>query len=282
LATVSVAHIETMSRPHRTICGDQPMTSNSRRPFVGGNWKMNTTLGSAVELAEGVVDACRNAVDRVDVVLFPPFPYLQAVGRTLGHHAIAIGSQNFWPQRSGAFTGEVGLEMIQDLGLAWVLVGHSERRQHCGESDAVVADKVRAAAESSIGIVLCVGESLEQREAGDAEGVICGQVEAALSGLPESILGHLVIAYEPVWAIGTGRTATPDDAQTAHAAIRRTLAKGYHADFARSVRIIYGGSMNAGNAAGLLAQADVDGGLIGGASLQPESFAAICDAAAST
>ncbi len=242
---------------------------------------MNTTLAGAVELAEGVVDACAVVAERVDLVVFPPFPYLQAVGRSLGHWPVGLGAQNIWPKRSGAFTGEVGLEMVEDLGVTWVLVGHSERRQLVGETDETVREKVAAVMEVGLGVVLCVGETLAQRASGETETVVCGQVEAALEGLDEARPSGLVIAYEPVWAIGTGRTATPEDAQAGHAAIRRTLATRYDDPFAQTVRIIYGGSMNAANAAGLLAQPEVDGGLIGGASLSPDAFAAICRAAAS-
>jgi len=259
-------------------------SASIRRPFVGGNWKMNTTLAAAVELAEGVVAGCEAAANNVDVVVFPPFPYLQAVGRAIGHREIRVGAQNFWPKPNGAHTGEVGLEMLEDLAIRWLLVGHSERRQHSGEDDELVARKVAAGADAGFGMVLCVGETLAQREAGDADSVICGQVEAGLDGLAEAAATaaaqRLVIAYEPVWAIGTGRTATPQDAQDGHAAIRRTLATRYHEAFARSVRIIYGGSMNAANAVGLLAKPDVDGGLIGGASLSVDAFATICSAAA--
>ncbi|MCA9286906.1 MAG: triose-phosphate isomerase [Phycisphaerales bacterium] len=251
-----------------------------RMPFVGGNWKMNTDLASAVELAEGVVASCSGFAQQVDIALFPPFVYLQAVGRALGHRAIVLGSQDLWPEPPGAFTGSIGPAMLADLNVRAVIVGHSERRLHQCEDDRLVGRKLRVALESNLTAVLCVGESLEQRESGLALATVERQLGAALASVSEPDPLRLVVAYEPIWAIGTGRTASPADAQEVHGAIRQVLAKRYDAGLSRSVRIIYGGSVNGRNASDLLAQPDVDGGLVGGASLKAEEFTAICAAAA--
>jgi triosephosphate isomerase len=251
-------------------------------PVVGGNWKMHTDLASAVELADDVVAGCADVVERCDVVLFPPFPYLQAVGHTLGHHGLALGAQNVHWEASGAFTGEVSAPMLADLNVATVLAGHSERRHVMGEDDAQVNRKVLAALAGGLSVVICVGETLRQREAGAADAVNAGQLRAGLADVSAADLRRLVIAYEPVWAIGTGRTATPEDAQAAHAAIRSTLASLYDDSIAAATRIQYGGSVKASNAPDLFAQPDIDGGLIGGASLQADEFVAIVHAAAGT
>jgi triosephosphate isomerase len=250
-----------------------------RTPIVGGNWKMNTDLASAVELADDVVAACGAVEQRCDIVLYPPFPYLQAVGRTLGHHLLHLGAQDVYHEPNGAFTGEVGVEMLQDLDVTHVLVGHSERRHVIGETDELVNRKVVAALDAGLQVTLCVGETIEQREDGRTDAVISEQLLRGLDGVPAEQTGLLTIAYEPVWAIGTGLTATPEDAQAGHALLRGTLADRYDDSIAESVRIQYGGSVKANNARELFAQPDIDGGLIGGASLQSGEFAAIVRAA---
>ncbi|MDA0294621.1 MAG: triose-phosphate isomerase [Planctomycetota bacterium] len=255
---------------------------STRRPYVGGNWKMHGELAAAVELTENLVAAIGNTVIEVDIAIFPPFPYLQAVGHALGHAAILLGGQDCAAHLEGAHTGQTSPAMIADLGGKVALVGHSERRHELGESDAVVAAKARAALAAELQPVICVGETLAQREAGNALQVVEKQVRAALEGLSAPQVGRVVVAYEPVWAIGTGMTATPDDAQSAHAMIRTLLCELYDTQLAGSVRIIYGGSVKAANAAELFAAPDVDGGLIGGASLKVEDFSSICRAASSS
>jgi len=250
-----------------------------RTPIVGGNWKMNTDLASAVELADDVVAGCAALVQHCDIALFPPFPYLQAVGKTLGHHGILLGAQDVYYEPNGSFTGEVSCEMLVDLNVAIVLAGHSERRHVIGEDDHLVNLKTRAALDAGLWVILCIGETIEQREAGRTKDVSLQQLNAGLEDVPVEQMRQVIIAYEPVWAIGTGRNATPDDAQVVHAVIRRELAEIYDESIAESVRIQYGGSVNANNARDLFAPPDVDGGLIGGASLKSMEFAAIVKAA---
>jgi triosephosphate isomerase len=250
-----------------------------RRPVVGGNWKMNTDLASAVELADDIVAAAADLAAHCDVILFPPFPYLQAVGRTLGHHEVRLGAQDVFHLPNGAYTGEVSCEMLLDLNVHAVLVGHSERRQVIGEDEELVNAKARAALAAGLTVILCVGETLEQRLAGRTNQVNVAQIMAGLRDVPREHLGRVVIAYEPVWAIGTGRTAKPEDAAAVHRVIRRTVADLSGEDVARSMRIQYGGSVKAANAADLFAQSDIDGALVGGASLDPGQFIAIVQAA---
>jgi triosephosphate isomerase len=247
--------------------------------FVGGNWKMNTDHAAAVELADEVKTRCAPVAARLDVALFPPFPYLIPVGRTLGHSGVALGAQDVYPARAGAFTGEVGLDMLGDVHVTVVLAGHSERRHVIGETDDVVNRKVLASLDAGLMVVLCIGETIEEREAGRTDEVNLAQLRRGLDGVETSDLGHVVIAYEPVWAIGTGRTASPADAQAAHAVIRTEIGETYGLEASERLRIIYGGSVNALNASDLFAQPDIDGGLIGGASLKADEFSSIVKAA---
>jgi len=249
-----------------------------RRPLVAGNWKMNTRRESATALAEGLA----RRFDRpgaVDVMVAPPFPYLDAVAGVLDGSAVALGAQDAWHAPDGACTGEVSLEMLIDVGCRWVIVGHSERRHVLGEADSLVATKLAAAIAAGCDTILCVGELLEQRDEGRTEEVLDTQLESALADLPEHQLEKLVIAYEPVWAIGTGRTATPEQAESAHEHLRNRLASRYNPGVAERVRLLYGGSVNPDNARALLEQPDVDGALVGGASLAVESFIPIVEAA---
>jgi triosephosphate isomerase len=248
---------------------------------VGGNWKMNTDLASAVELAEGVVAGCADLVQHCDIAVFPPFPYLQAVGKALGHHSILLGAQDVFYEDNGAFTGEVSAEMLVDLNVGVVLAGHSERRHVIGEDDETVNLKARAALDAGLWVILCVGETIEQREAGKTNQVNLGQLRAGLDGVPIEQMRQVTIAYEPVWAIGTGRNAQPADAQAVHNLLRTELAELYDKSVADSVRIQYGGSVKANNALELFSQPDIDGGLIGGASLKVDEFTAIVRAAVS-
>jgi triosephosphate isomerase len=254
--------------------------SHQRRPIVGGNWKMNTDLASAVELADDVVASCAELIDRCDIVIFPPFPYLQAVGKTLGHHGIALGAQDVYHEQDGAFTGEVSTDMLLDLNVSHVIVGHSERRHVIGESDEIINRKLRAALDAGLHAILCVGETLEQRQAERTDAVNTRQLAEALEDVDPELMERVTIAYEPVWAIGTGMTATPEDAEKAHRVIRRTVADLYDAPIADTIRIQYGGSVKPSNAETLAAQPDIDGFLVGGASLIADDFAQIVRAAA--
>ena len=254
----------------------------TRRPFVGGNWKMNADLARAAELTDDLVAGADDVIDGVDVAIYPPAPYLQAVGHALGHSGILLGGQDCSPHLDGAYTGQTSPAMIRDLGGRSVLVGHSERRHGLQEADELLAAKVRSAFAAELDPVLCVGETQAQRDAGSTFEVVGTQVQAGFSDLPADQATRVVIAYEPVWAIGTGMTATPQDAQDAHASIRELLGSLYDSELAGRVRIIYGGSVKAANALELFASPDVDGGLIGGASLVVDDFLAICRAAAET
>jgi triosephosphate isomerase len=249
-----------------------------RTPFVAGNWKMFTTASTAVQLARAVV-AGLGAEERVQVGLFPPFPYLTAVGECLRGSRVVLGAQDLYPEKEGAFTGEVSPVMLRDVGCTHVLVGHSERRHILGESDAFLNRKVHAALASELRVVFCVGETLAEREADQTEAVLDRQLQTGLAGLTRANLAALVIAYEPVWAIGTGRIATPDQAQQAHAFLRRRIGEILGEEAARRLPIQYGGSAKPENVVPLLRQPDVDGALVGGASLKADLFLAIVRAA---
>jgi triosephosphate isomerase len=253
--------------------------SLARKPIIGGNWKMNTVRATAVELAAAVAKGVSGA--DVDVAVFPPFVYLDAVAQALrdGKSRVLLGAQDVYFEPTGAFTGEVSAMQLRDIGVSIVLVGHSERRHVIGEGDEVVSRKLRAALAAGLQVVLCIGETLEQRERAETNAVNERQLRAALDGLDPKDAERLVIAYEPVWAIGTGRNASPADAQAAHAHIRRVLGEVCGVEGASGMRIQYGGSLKAENAPELFAQPDVDGGLVGGASLKAPEFVAICDAA---
>ncbi|GAA5129762.1 triose-phosphate isomerase [Alloalcanivorax gelatiniphagus] len=247
----------------------------TRAPLVAGNWKMNGRLAMVQELAT----ALRPAVpERVEVALCPPYPYLPALGEALAGSALALGAQDLCDHEDGAFTGEVSAEMLLEFGCRFVIVGHSERREHYGEDDDQVASKFLRARQAGLTPILCLGESLRQREAEETDQVVVRQLMAVVEAAGVEALGHAVLAYEPVWAIGTGLTATPEQAQAVHAGLRAAVAD-HDADIAARLRILYGGSVKADNAAPLFAQPDIDGGLIGGASLKAEEFIAICRAA---
>ncbi len=252
----------------------------TRRPFVGGNWKMNTTRSTGVEIARAVRAGVESGrAPGVETVLFPPFVYLNTIAEELGG-ALALGGQDVWTEQSGAFTGEISADMLRDVGATWALAGHSERRHVLGEPDELVGKKTAAALKGGLSVVLCVGETLEQREAGETDEVNARQTRAGLAGVSKEQLGRIVIAYEPVWAIGTGKTATPEDAQNAHTKIRALIGELYDEDAAAALRLVYGGSVKPDNARELFRKSDIDGGLIGGASLKADDFLAICDAAA--
>ena len=249
-----------------------------RRYIIAGNWKMNKTAAEAVELARGIVREWGNR-DGVEVVLCPPFTALESVAGIVKDSSVLLGAQNMHPAGSGAYTGEVSAQMLRYFNVSYVILGHSERREYFAESDAFINEKVLAALRNDLKPILCVGETLEQRENGDTLGVVDAQVRGGLRQVTSKEAESLVIAYEPIWAIGTGKTATPQMAQEVHAAIRSILADLFGSEPAEKIRIQYGGSMKPGNAGELLLQPDIDGGLIGGASLEVESFNGIIDAA---
>ena len=246
-----------------------------RQPLVAGNWKMNGSSGSVRELVDGILSGLET---KAEVAVFPPYLYVQQVRDLLQGSRIKFGVQNSSDKLSGADTGEVSPLMAKDLGCEYVLIGHSERRSIYGETDADVAAKFCALVDSGLVPVLCVGETLEERESGATMKVVAEQINTVLRAAGPERLANFVIAYEPVWAIGTGLTATPEQAQEVHADIRALLAENDRS-MADRTRILYGGSMKPDNAAELMAQADVDGGLIGGASLVAADFKAICHAA---
>ena len=244
---------------------------------------MHTDLSRARELAQRVAEGVTergDALRGVEVAVCPPHISLAAVGDAVDGSPVTYGAQNMHAEDEGAFTGEVSALMLQSVGCAYVILGHSERRKYYDETDAEVNAKVKQALRHDLVPIVCVGETKAQRDAGDAEAVVRTQVTGALDEVDIDAADQLVIAYEPVWAIGTGDTATPEQAQDMHAFVRRVLADAYGDDISADVRILYGGSMKPHNAAELLAQPDLDGGLIGGASLQADSFLAIADAAA--
>ena len=249
-----------------------------RKKIVAGNWKMNKTTGDAESLVVALKAELANFRD-ADVVLCPPFTSLATVSRLVQGTHMDLGAQNMHFEKSGAFTGEISAEMLRDLYCHYVILGHSERRQYFHEDDALVNRKVKAALAASLHPIVCVGETLAERDAGRVEEVVCGQVRGSLAGLSAKELLDTVVAYEPVWAIGTGRTATSAQAQEVHAMIRKTLAEMSDATVAQSVRIQYGGSVKPGNAKELFSMPDIDGGLIGGAALDAKSFIDIVRAA---
>ncbi len=252
-----------------------------RKKIVAANWKMNMTQAEAASFVETLLREIGDVSD-VEVVILPPFTAIAKVSEALGgSETIKIGAQNMYWERGGAFTGEISAAMLRDLFVRYVVLGHSERRQLLGETDEIVNRKVHAALEASLRPIVCIGETLEQRESGNVETVLSQQLRRSLSGVGASELNETVVAYEPVWAIGTGRTASPEQAQEAHAFIRRTLGEISDHATAAKIRIQYGGSVKPDNARTLMSQPDIDGALVGGASLDPRSFAQIVQGAES-
>lgn len=245
-----------------------------RRPLIAGNWKMNLDRAGAVALAQSVAKAAAG-LDNVDLAVMPPSIYLDAVAGTLRGSNVAWGAQNVYHQANGAYTGELSVGMLNDLGCTYVILGHSERRHVLGETDAEINKKVHAALAGGLVPILCLGELIEEREAGKTLEVINRQVEGSLAGISNTQMEGIVIAYEPVWAIGTGRVATPQQAQEVHLALRKMLLSRYNNQVAQAMRIQYGGSVKPENARELLAQPDIDGALVGGASLKADQFMGI-------
>ncbi len=258
---------------------DAPKLPEGRRPLMAANWKMNFTHLEAINHTQKLAFSfTTEQLTAVEVVLLPPFVDIRSVQTLIDADQLLIGwgAQDLSPHESGAYTGDVSGGMLAKLGCAYVVVGHSERRALHGEDDALVAAKVKAALANEIAPILCVGEGLDVREAGGQVAYTLAQLDAALAGLAAEYARKVVVAYEPVWAIGTGRTATPADAQEVIGAIRARIAESFGPDTAEEVRILYGGSVNSANIAAIMAEKDVDGALIGGASLKPDEFVAIC------
>jgi triosephosphate isomerase len=239
--------------------------------LIAGNWKMFKTVPEGLELVEGLLAGLGDVGDR-EVLVCPPFTALYAVGQRLANTPIALGAQDVYHEAQGAYTGAIAPGMLRDVGCRYAIVGHSERRSVFGDDDAAVNRKLIAALGAGLRPILCVGESKPQRDAGEADAVVVAQVRAGLAGVSAAQMAEVVIAYEPIWAIGTGDTATPDDAQAMHAAIRDTLAQLYGGEVAGATRILYGGSVKPDNADELMSQPDIDGALVGGASLKADSF----------
>jgi triosephosphate isomerase len=245
-----------------------------RIPIIAGNWKMNKTATEARDLASKLIPLVSGVKDR-DIVLAPPFTSLPAVAGAIKGTNMSLAAQDLFWEEKGAFTGEISAEMLLDLGCKYVIIGHSERRQFFGETDETVNKKVRQALNKGLLPIVCAGELLSEREAGKANEVIERQVVGALKGVTAADMRNIVVAYEPVWAIGTGKTATPDQANEIHAFIRQKIKSMYNSDVAGALRIQYGGSVTPENVSTLMAKPDIDGALVGGASLKPESFAAL-------
>jgi len=253
-------------------------TKNGRRPLMAGNWKMNNTHVEAIALVQKLAFSLNEQqLTDVEVVVLPPFTSIRSVQTLIDGDKLLLGygAQDLSPHQSGAYTGEISGPMLARLGCSYVVVGHSERRQYHREDDALVASKVKAALTNEIAPILCVGEGLDVREAGQQVEHTLAQLDAALDGLKSDQVEKVVVAYEPVWAIGTGRTATPEDAQEVIGAIRNRIADS-HGNTADRVRVLYGGSVKANNVAGIMEQPDIDGALVGGASLDAEEFVRLC------
>jgi triosephosphate isomerase len=246
----------------------------SGKKFIAGNWKMNTTLGEAVDLAKGVVKAA-GGVSGVGVAVCPPYVNLTAVAEAIKGSNVKLGAQDVHWEAKGAFTGKVSTAMLKSVGVTYVIIGHSEQRQYFGETDETVNKKTKAVLAAGLLPIVCVGETLAERDGGKMDAVIYRQTHGAFEGISAGDAEKCTIAYEPVWAIGTGKTATPQQANDAHKYIRSILEQLYGDSTAKKIRIQYGGSMNDANAKDLVSQSDIDGGLIGGAALVPENFAGI-------
>ncbi len=249
-----------------------------RRKLIAGNWKMNKTADEAVALAKEIVEVAKNA-SNTDVMISPTFVCLSEVNKIVAGTNVKLGCQNMYFEESGAFTGEISADMLKSVGVEYVILGHSERRSIFGETDEMINKKIKKTIEKGLIPVFCIGETLEERKAGKEEEVVNTQTKNGLAGLSEADAAKVVIAYEPVWAIGTGETATPEQADSIHKTIRDTLGSMYSANLAGSMKILYGGSMNDANAKELLGKENIDGGLIGGAALVADKFATIINAA---
>ncbi len=245
-----------------------------RKPFIAGNWKMNLHRSEAVSLAEGIAEYVSDATS-YDVAICPPFIHLDAVSTTISGSPVALGAQNMNSQANGAYTGEISASMLDDAGCQYVILGHSERRELFHECDVVVNDKLRAAFQNGLKAIVCVGETLEERENGQTNEIVAEQVRGSLAGITSEQMADVTLAYEPIWAIGTGKVATPEQAEQVHAHLRSVLIDMFGEATAETIRIQYGGSVKPDNAAELLSQPNVDGALVGGASLTVDAFTGI-------
>ena len=243
-----------------------------RKKIVAGNWKMNTTKPDGVELAKQVAELSAEVPAGIGLIVAPPFTHLCAVNKALAGSRVELSAQNCADHVSGAYTGEVSVDMLKAVGCKWTILGHSERRQYYGETDEKLVEKTRLALEAGLGVILCVGENLEEREAGKHFDVCTTQIKNVLYNFSAEDMKNVIVAYEPVWAIGTGKTATAEQAEEIHAHIRKVLAEKFGQQVADDVTILYGGSCKPSNAAELFAQSDIDGGLIGGAALKAADF----------
>ena len=243
-----------------------------RKKIVAGNWKMNTTVPEGIELAKAVVAKAAETPENVGLIVAAPFTHLTCVAEVLKGSKVELAAQNCADHEKGAYTGEVSVDMLKSAGCTWTILGHSERRQYYGETDAKLVEKTKLALGAGLGVILCVGENLDEREAGRHFDVVTGQTKAVLYNFTAEDMKKIVIAYEPVWAIGTGKTATAEQAEEIHAFIRKVLADKFGAAVAEEVTILYGGSCKPSNAKELFAQKDIDGGLIGGAALKADDF----------
>lgn len=250
----------------------------SRKYFIAGNWKMNKTAAEATALIEAINEKA-GSQNKVDVAVCPPFTALDAASKALAGSTVKLGAQNMYFEKSGAYTGEIAADMLKEFGCTYVILGHSERREYFKECNCLINKKVKAVLANGMNPILCVGEKLEEREAGKTLDIVSEQTVKGLEGLNAAEAEKVVIAYEPVWAIGTGKTATPAMAQEVHAAIRKILTDTFGAEVAEKMQILYGGSMKPENADALLAEKDIDGGLIGGAALKADSFVALIESA---
>ncbi|MBR5385830.1 MAG: triose-phosphate isomerase [Bacteroidales bacterium] len=243
-----------------------------RKKIVAGNWKMNTTVAEGVELAKAVAAASSQVPSQVGLVVAPPFTHLVSVAEALKGSKVELSAQNCADKEKGAYTGEVAVNMLTSAGCQWTILGHSERRQYYGETDEKLVEKTKLALAAGLGVILCVGENLDEREAGKHFDVVTAQIKNVLYNFTEADMAKVVVAYEPVWAIGTGKTATAEQAEEIHACIRKVLADKFGAKVADDTTILYGGSCKPSNAKELFAQPDIDGGLIGGAALKADDF----------
>jgi len=248
-----------------------------RKILAAGNWKMNKTIPESIELVRQLVDSINNGIDR-DILICPPFTSLYAVSKIIKETKIQLGSQNIFWEQSGAYTAEISPSMLKSAGCEYTIIGHSERRQYFNETEETVNKRIKAALANELKPIICVGETLEQRESNITEKIVETQIKGAFQDISESDCKVITIAYEPVWAIGTGKTATPDDANNVHQFIRNLIKELYNDEIAENMRILYGGSVKPGNAADLFAMEHIDGGLVGGASLKADDFLAIYQA----
>jgi triosephosphate isomerase len=253
-----------------------------RKKLIAGNWKMNLDRSQAIALSKSLAAGLARISAEVELLLCPSYVYLEAVGQTLRGSPIGLGGQDVYFQNNGAFTGEISTSQLLDLGCRYAILGHSERRQIIGETDSLINQKIKACLQAGLTPILCVGELLEEREAGQTMQVVERQFTQSMAGIDAEGAARIVVAYEPVWAIGTGKTASPEQAQEVHSDLRKLVAKCYNSSVAEKLRILYGGSVKPENAAELLGQPDIDGALIGGASLNSDSFLAIAEGATGT